>query len=132
MDLNWTVSEKSLSLLEPNLHDGHLLGITLPLPGRAELAVVDVERRAYCIALDGVLRLCAKDFMQGNIILDVTVGRGEQVTPADLAQLEESGCDTKWVYGKIVGESLFVLQLAPSYGCSLTAVAKTIRIYPAG
>ncbi len=34
MDVTLAVSEKYQTLLEPNLHDGYLLGIGLPLPRR--------------------------------------------------------------------------------------------------
>ena len=136
MDLTLAVSEDSQTLLEPNLHDGRLLGIVLPSSGRAELTVATVAGKRYCIALDGVLRLHAGDFWEGNIIFDITVSRGEQVRLGDLTQLVfgETGevqfdSYLKSIHDQVIRESLFVLQLSPSYGCCLTTVFKTIRIY---
>lgn len=136
MDVIFAVSEESQALLEPNLHDGSLLGIMLPSPGCAKLMVADVTGKRYCIALDGVLRLHGGDFWEGNIIFDITVSRGEQVRPGDLTQLVfgETGevqfdSYLKSIHDQVIRESLFVLQLSPSYGCYLTAVFKTIRIY---
>lgn len=75
----------------------------------------------------------------GNIILDITVSRGERVRLCDLAQLafgEEGEVQfdsyLKSIHDQVVRESLFVLQLSPSYGRYVTAVFKTIRIYCTG
>lgn len=137
MEITLNCSEQSRKLLDPNLHDGRLLGIILPSPRDAELAVADATGKRYCIALDGVLRLHAGDFWEGNIILDVTVSRGERVLVDDLAPLAFAGQNQaqseaylKSVHNQVVRESLFVIQLNPSYGCYLTAVCKMIRIYP--
>ena len=137
MDVILSVSEESHTLLEPNLHDGNLLGLSVPSPQHAELAVADAKGKRYCIAMGGVLRLHAGDFWEGNIILDVTVSRGEQARVGDLSLLAFAGQNQaqsdaylKSVHDQVVRDSLFVLQLSPSYGCYLTVVSNTIRIYP--
>jgi hypothetical protein len=77
------ISDESSTLLEPQLHDGRLLGINLPSAGCAELVVAEVNGRRHRILLDGLSQLHAANFREGNIILDVTV------TPSDKLQIAE-------------------------------------------
>lgn len=131
-----SISKKTDSLLEPNLHDGNLLGIGLPREGSAELIVAEMSGKKYRIVLDGVFRFLATNVRQGNIILDVTIAQGESVQIADLEALVDVGPDgerlekyLRAIHERVLRESLFVLELNPSYGCHLIAIAKTIFIF---
>ena len=130
------ISKKTHALLEPNLHDGTLVSIGLPRKGNAELIVAELSGKRYRIVLDGVFRLLATDFRQGNIILDVTVSQGENVQMGDLESLVDVGADgqrpekyVRAIHERVLGESLYVLELNPSYGCYLIAVAKSVSIF---
>jgi len=130
------ISEKTHALLEPNLHDGTLVSIGLPREGNAELIVAELSGQRYRIVLDGVSDLLATDFREGNIILDVTVNQGENVQMADVESLVDVGLDgqrpekyVRIIHERVLRESLYVLELNPSYGCYLIAVAKNVFIF---
>lgn len=130
-----TISNESSTLLEPNLHDGRLLGIVLTSPGRVELTASDLNGKSYRISLSGVSQFRATDFRAGNIILDVTVAQGDDVQMAELQPLvqanentEQFATELKTIYDAVVRESLYVFELNPSYGCHLIAVAKGINV----
>jgi hypothetical protein len=130
------ISKKTHALLEPNLHDGTLVSIGLPRKGNADLIVAELSGKRYRFVLDGVFHLLATDFREGNIILDVTVSQGENVQLGDLESLVHVGPDgqrpqkyVRAIYDRVLGESLYVLELIPSYGCYLIAVAKNISIF---
>jgi hypothetical protein len=134
------ISDNSHSILEPNLHDGRLLGIDLPSKSRADLTVAEVSGTRYHIVLDGVLAFHATDFREGNIILDVTVAHGENVQLADLASLgyadqnapHRAEANLNRLHERVRRESLFVLELNPSYGCHLIGVAKAFWVESVG
>ncbi len=119
------IAPHSNALADPNVHDGGLLGILIT-DRKIELTVVDTKAQRYCIILDEVVEFLAMDFKQGNIILDITIVRGKDTQPADLEFLnasEYSGNDQyrQKLHQRIVDESLYVLQLNPSYGCPAIA-----------
>ena len=130
MSMNLSISKESYTLIEPNLHDGRLLGIAIPADRSVEVAVADVAGEGYTIVLEDVLAFHASDFWEGNIILDVTIMRGEEVRLSDLeplgGQMHEK--NLRETLGQIAAKSLFVVQLCPSYGCYFLAVAGGIAI----
>jgi hypothetical protein len=70
--------------------------------------------------------------------LDVTIVRGQEAQAADLELLksiDSNPVNTQYVdklFRRVVNESLFILQVNPSYGCQLLAIAKAVRIELAG
>lgn len=129
------IADKSHALLEPNLHDGRLVGITLPTEGTVELAVTEVGGKRYRIVLEGVTEFHATEFREGNIILDVTVTRGENVRLADLAHFGYAGQNLprseehlQRIHKRMLRESLYLVELNPSYGCHLVGVARSVSV----
>jgi hypothetical protein len=129
-------SDSSHSILQPNLHDGRLLGINIPVDGCVELTVQSLDGRQYRILLEGTREFWATDFRAGNIILDVTLARGREVRIADVEALAcqfqgevRSAEHVQRIYERVLRESLFVLELNPSYGCHLIAVSQRILVY---
>jgi len=126
------IAEDSHALIEPNLHDGALVGISSDNE-RIDLTVDDAEARRFHIILDGVVEFLATDFKQGNIILDVTIVQGGQTQANDLGTLNQSeySQDEKYLqklHRRVVDESLYVLQLNPSYGCQIISIARKVWI----
>lgn len=60
------------TLVSPNIHDGYLAGL-IALQGRALIVVRTVPGNVIGICLDGIKRMRADDFREGNIILDLEV-----------------------------------------------------------
>jgi hypothetical protein len=129
------ISDKSNTLLEPNLHDGRLLGINLLSKDCVELSVAEVGGKRYRIFLDGISQFHATDFREGNIISDVTVTPSSSVQISDLQLLGHIGQnaqrleeDLKKIHDKMLRESLLLFEINPSYGCQLIGVAKSLRL----
>jgi|SRR5271157_3531304 len=71
------------TLIRPQLHDAHLIGI--PSDSRMLILARDVEGAVQCIELTGIERFRAKDLREGNIILDLSLEAGASVRPEDVA-----------------------------------------------
>lgn len=129
------IAERSFSLVEPNLHDGWLLGIKIRGEGLVQLSAKDASGMNYSIYLKGVSEFRADDFRAGNIILGVTIISTKAVTIDDLDQLAEVGATSQQradhlrkIHEKVHRESLVVFRLDPSYGCKLLSICKEIAI----
>lgn len=123
------------TLVEPNLHDGRLVGIAILADGVIELSVLDVGGKPYRIVLEEASQFNATQFRQGNIILDITIICANAVAVSDLECLAYEDQDGRSrdtylqsVHNRVVRESLYVFQLNPSYGCQLIGVAKGVSI----
>lgn len=134
MEMPIRISPESYVLMEPDLHDGALLGIALPADGRVEIAVADASGKLFCISLTAVTIFHASDFWEGNIILDLTVMRGTQVGPNELTELRSRlrDEDIRRALESVARDSLFVVQLNTSYGCHFVAIAGEIHLQPMG
>jgi hypothetical protein len=131
-NISLDISPESHALANPNLHDGLLLGI-LTSDKIVDLIVADIEKRKYQIKLHDIVILYATQFKEGNSILDVTIARGSEVRADDLSLLHSSDLAPNAQYmekllERIGKELLFVLQVSPSYGCELLAIAKNITM----
>lgn len=129
------ICDETDELVEPRLHDGHLLGIRIPEQGKIELDVSDRFGKQYRIELAGVVAFHASDFREGNIILNVIVLHGERVQMDDFELLEGWYCFLnkdgyrEKLYQQVIRESLYVVQLIPSYGCELIGIAKQVSVF---
>ena len=129
-------TDESHTLLTPNLHDGELIGIRLPVKGVVELSVAEMSGKRYRIVLEGIWEFYASEFREGNIILDVTVARGGDVQISDVRSLgnmdpglQRSEENLERIHKRILAESLYLLELNPSYGCHLIGIARNVSVF---
>jgi len=93
----------------------------------------DVTGVAYQFILDGVARLRAENFMEGNIVLDLTV-RDQDVDEEDLLfvlSIDSPVENKKWinpVLSRIQSGELRLVQLALSYGCELAILCRGYKL----
>ncbi len=126
-------------LIEPNLHDGWLVGIRLPSRDSVLLFVTDLAGHRYSLILDGVAEFFATNLRQGNIISHVSVVRGAAVSRSDLRPLgdmdqgvQRSDSELQRILSMVHRDGMFVLEVSPSYGCHLICVARELRIHREG
>lgn len=124
------------SIIEPRLHDGLLTRIELIGDDRAELAVTSEDGSRFELSLLGLVRLKATDFLQGNIILDAVLYRGNLSNPAlleaVLGMTQEEAKSTRTFHETLTdirSGSLALLELQPSYGCYLLALCREVVAY---
>jgi hypothetical protein len=117
----------------PNLHDGNLVGIVL-VDHQCTLFISDAVGLMHTITLRGVERLRAEDFLEGNIVLDLTVQTGSVVNEADVLyalSIDEDMAENHRVYvdkmlGRIGRGELHLFELASSYGCTVASVCAEV------
>ena len=118
---------------QPRLHDGLLEGIVVKADKSSTLTLRDVTAVQYELELGAVEHLCANDFREGNIILDLTVERGKDCDASLLRTL----FDNKYfesrpgflvaLLQRIEAEDLTLVSIDPSYGCSFVALCRTVN-----
>jgi len=121
------------TLINPALHDANLFGIISCPNRRMFILVRDVHGKIHCLAFFGVERFRADDFRQGNIILDITVQTGTNVSSEDLAYIFGIDVSTSDSYRENIMKKfnsgrLMLVQLDQSYGCSFLCACEGIEI----
>jgi len=116
----------------PPLHDARLNGLLLVSDSRLLLPIETTDGARLSLALQGVERLRADDFRQGNIILDVTVSTGAEIEPDDVAYaygLESTdGTFLLQTMERLTRERRLVVRVNSSYGCTLVCICARIEI----
>ena len=127
-----SLSEKK-QVVEPRLHDGSVLGVACH-DGQATVDVADALGNRHRLVLSGVERLRAHDFREGNIILDVIVRVCDSDDAAVLKRLFDLG-DTRadvaflaQLLTRAEADQMLLVEVNPSYGCSLTALCRRIEL----
>ncbi|MDF4004130.1 hypothetical protein P3W33_12070 [Luteibacter sp. PPL552] len=125
---------KEGTLIEPNIRDAHVMGIVLDKKDRALLPLEDVDGRALCIVMDGVVRLKADNFNQGNTLLSVSVSVGPSLNIGDVA--EAYGVSTAnqdflpQAMERLASEGFTVVRMSPSNGCSMVRICRHVNPAP--
>jgi hypothetical protein len=121
-------------VVDPNVHDAQLLGILLDKKGRVLLPLELEDGRPICIVMDGVERLEAGDFREGNTILSLSVSSGASLDVVDVAAAYgESPTNEGFlprVMARLVSEGFIAVIVSPSYGCSMACVCRSIDVIP--
>ena len=114
------------------VHDAKLIGLLLAQPKRLLIAIQVGSGETTCLVLNGVDRLRADDFRQGNIILSASVSSGSNVEKADVAYAhglsENDVTFLESILPRIEREQLLVVRLDPSYGCALVCICSAIEV----
>lgn len=134
--LNSVLIAEDGSILEPNVHDGRIIGLFTLENKKLLLPILMVNKSVTCIAFTDLECLRVDDFREGNIILDITISSGTDVDVTDIAYahgLEQfTSSETnpylnKAVQNFITDKKLFV-QINPSYGCKLVCICGGIEV----
>lgn len=109
----------------PSLHDGRLLAIELIGPD-LQLRCADVNGAQHFLVLRDIVRLRADNFLQGNIVFEVSTFSTE-ACPEHLIRAAYQDAEHATLAGEIEDirtQNLTLLQLGSSYGCELVALGK--------
>jgi len=116
----------------PNFHDAKLMGISLLPESALSMLIKTTDGKMLRLLCEGMERLCAVNFREGNTILDITVSSGDEIDAADVARaygVDEMGSDfLPKVVLRLIKEKRFVVKVNPSYGCALTCICANILI----
>jgi len=119
-------------VVEPNVHDAQVMGIMLEKNGRAVLALEGADGRVMCLVMDGVVRLKADDFRQGNTLLSLSVSEGASLDVGDVAEAygvshPDQGFLPQAMV-KLASEGFIVVHMSPSYGCSTVCICRDMNV----
>ena len=111
-------------------HDGFVNGVLVE-GAVAHVFLATYTGQQFVLAIEGLSGLKLEEFREGNIILDALTRDGDELTIADVMELygyrDEVSALKK--LESVRDENLAVLEINPSYGASLLALAKTIRLF---
>lgn len=119
------------SIVNPCLHDGFLTKIEILDDNEARLTVREETGGKFELILSGLVRLKASEFCEGNLILDVILHTGETCDAVLLGELYRvmSGQAFDSILRKVRERELSILEIQPSYGCTLLALCREVNCY---
>lgn len=110
-------------------HDGFVEGVLLD--GTSAFVFLSTWKKdQFVMKLDDLLSLKMDDFRQGNILFDVLIREGNEVTGDDIESLFGFTEDTKAAekLAEAHEDRNVVVEVNPSYGASLLAISKSISM----
>jgi hypothetical protein len=115
-------------LRDPGLHDGLLVGINLR-PDKEELLLDcrSVDGKDIRLTLPKLIRLRVDNFLQGNIICDISIHEGDRCSPQAVKRVYGYDDDDaqKWIstnMKEIIDGRWTLVEVSTSYGCELVAL----------
>lgn len=124
------------TLIEPNVHDCHLIGLFFSPNKDVLLVIRDDESHVFCLKLKGVERFCAAELKESMIILDITAQTGNDVTESDIKRVSgiEGAVSYEGYISKMMSKfqehRLLFVQMNPSYGGTLECICNAIELEP--
>ena len=114
-----------------DLHDGSLDGLVLTPEKALEISFTTVPGDKVTLRLNGLVRLKAEDFREGNTVLDVEIKRGESIERSTIAAAIGEKEDHPFVQklcDQARAEGWATVDVSSSYGCALIGVGKSVDI----
>jgi hypothetical protein len=112
-------------------HDEYLDGLLIQ-GADAHVFLRTGSGQKFVLEVSGVLSLILDGFRQGNIILDVLIRNGEEITVHDIVGFygfkEEAKALAK--LEEVRRKNLVVLEINPSYGATCTILAESVELLP--
>ena len=109
-------------------HDAQFMGIRIIENEVIELEFLKVNGERTILTLHGVTRMRAQDFREGNVVLDVhlsKVSRTARPLVEDLLGADDPTVSK--VLDHAIQDGLLILEVNPSYGCSLLALCSRVE-----
>ena len=115
-------------------HDGFVDGFLIREPQVIIFIRTDGDE-AFALIADDVTRMRVDSFLQGNIIFDIVIRHGNELTRSDVdvygfaadANGERLANDK---LERLRKEDRVVLEINPSYGCECFLIAQTVTLIP--
>jgi hypothetical protein len=129
------VSDQGGTVLEPTLHDASLVSIAIDGRRLARIGVVDTIGVRWELCLEGLEKLRADDFSEGNTILDITMWPFTEADSDYLPALYFTKSVTdedRLVASRAVNEGWKLVEINASYGCHLVALCHRMTYFRVG
>jgi len=113
------------------LHDGYLDGLLIQ-GVTVHVFLSTADRREFVLEVPGVVSLKVDGFRQGNIIFDVLIRKGDDITLHDIVKVFEFKDEARALrkLEEARRMNLIVLEINPSYGASCIILAESVELLP--
>jgi|SRR6516162_2538875 len=118
----------------PNFHDGHFDGLRIGPNKELRLFLRTQEGNSFTLALRGVDALALSEVKQDNIVFDLVLRSGMQLTISDIEELFGVEADTPQAADLLKakrGKEIQLLELSASYGAHGLVLFQSVEILPA-
>jgi hypothetical protein len=117
----------------PSFHDGGFDGFRIGADKQVQLYLTTVKRESFVLTLEGVEVLTLTDIKEGNIILDLVIRSGHELTISDIEYVYGIR-DNPTVEGRLfqtaIDKGLQLLEINPSYGAEGRVLFRTWKLQP--
>jgi hypothetical protein len=112
-------------------HDGFLDGLLIQ-DATVHVFLSTDDKQGFILKVCGVLSLKADGFRQGNIIYDVLVRDGDELTLHDIMTFFEFKDETNALkkLDEAHSKNLLVVEINPSYGANCIILAESVELLP--
>ena len=117
----------------PSFHDGGFDGFKIGPDKQVQLYLTTVKHESFVLVLEGVEVLTLNDVRQGNIIFDLVIRSGHELTVSDIEYVYGIGntpTDAGRLLNAAVDKGLQLLEINPSYGAEGMALFRTWKLQP--
>jgi len=117
----------------PSFHDGRFDGFRIGANKHVRLYLTTAQSESFGLALEGVEALILLDVRQGNIIFDVVIRTGHELTISDIEYvygIRNTPTDAGRLLNAAVDKGLQLLEINPSYGAEGMVLFRTWKLQP--
>lgn len=123
-----------MSAYNSKFHDGFVDGFLIREP-QVVIFIRTEGNEEFALLADGVTRMRVDSLLQGNIILDIVMRQGQDVTRSDvdIYGFAASSDGEKLANDKLERlrrENRVALEINPSYGCECFLIAQAVTLIP--
>ncbi len=121
-----------MNAYDSKFHDGFVDGFFIREPQVIVFIRTD-DNEAFALVVDGVTRMRVDSLREGNIIFDIVISRGEDLTRSDVdiygfaANADGERRATEKLQ-KLRTENQLALEINPSYGCECFLIAEAVTL----
>jgi hypothetical protein len=117
----------------PTFHDGGFEGFKRGSDKQVQLYLTTGERESFVLMLEGVEVLTLTDIREGNIIFDLVIRSGHELTVSDIEYvygIRNTPTDAGRLLKAAVDKGLQLLEINPSYGAEGMVLFRTWKLQP--
>jgi hypothetical protein len=123
-----------MNIFNSKFHDGFVDGFIIREP-QVIVLIRTESNEAFALVADDVTRMHADNLLQGNIIFDIVMRQGHELTISDMdiygfaaSPTGEKHADDMLERSR--RENRVALEINPSYGCECFLIAQTVTLIP--
>ncbi len=123
-----------MNAYDSKFHDGFVDGFFIREP-QVIIFIRTASNEAFALVADNVTRMRVDSLLQGNIIFDIVIRQGEDLSRRDVdiygfAAGSDGEDRASEMLQQLKTGNRFALELNPSYGCECFLIAQAVTLIP--